>query len=105
MINTVGELVCQQYRRLDAARLQIAKEYFTKMCRRANSLWLSPLHMVPKSDGSSNPCGDYMLLNSKTVCDTYTLPNLRDFIGKMPGKKFFSTIDLTKGYWQIEMDP
>jgi hypothetical protein len=60
--------------------------------------------MVLKPDGSSRPCGDYRLLNSKTIKDTYTLPNLRDFIGKMSGKKFFSTIDLTKGYWQVPMD-
>ena len=109
-IKTVGDPVRQPYRRLDAARLKIAKEYFAKMCaegvcKRANSPWSSPLHMVPKPDGSARPCGDYRLLNSKTVRDTYTLPNLRDFIGKMAGKKIFSTIDLTKGYWQIPMDP
>ena len=61
--------------------------------------------MVPKPDGSSRPCGDYRLLNSRTVRDTYTLPNIWDFIGKMSGKKIFSQLDLCKGYWQIEMHP
>ena len=98
-IKITSEPVQQPYSRLDAARLKIAKEYFQDMCnqgvcRRANSPWASPLHMVPKPDGSSLPCGDYCLLNSKTVRGTHTLTDLRDFIGKMSGKKFFSTIDL-----------
>ena len=55
VINTVGDPVRQTYRRLDAARLEIAKRYFTEMCnmgvcKRANSPWASPLHMVPKPD-------------------------------------------------------
>ena len=95
---------------LDPERLSTAKRYLSKLleqgiCRRADSPFASPLHMVQKSDNPWSPCGDYRALNSHTLKDSYTLPNLKDFTPNLAGKHFFSTIDLVKGYYQVEVHP
>ena len=46
---------------------------------------------------------DYQLLNNMTAKNSYTLPNIWYFSSNLAGIKFFSTIDLTKAYWQIPM--
>ena len=110
VIETEGQPLYARPRRLDQVKLAAAKEEFQKMedagiIRRSDSPWASPLHMVPKPDGSWRPCGDYRRLNNVTRPDRYPLPNLRDFTNNLKGCKFFSKLDLVKGYHQVPMDP
>ena len=63
-INTEGPSAHATARRLPQEKLTVAKAEFDKMekigiIRRSNSLWLSPLHVVPKLDSGWRPCGDY----------------------------------------------
>jgi hypothetical protein len=92
--------------RLNPERLQIAKAEFKMLesagiVRRSKSPWASPLHMVPKKDGSWWPCGDYRCLNLVTTPDKYPLPNMQDLSNGLQGCTFFSKIDRVKGYHQI----
>jgi hypothetical protein len=65
--------------RLDLEKLEIAKVKLKRLesagiVRSSKSPWASPLHMVPKKDGSWQPCGDYCCLNLVTTLDKYPLP-------------------------------
>jgi hypothetical protein len=61
--------------------------------------------MVRKKDGSWRPCGDYRRLNLATKHNRYPLPSILDLANKLHGCKFFSVVDLVKGYHQVPMDP
>jgi len=97
-------------RRLAPDKLRIAEAEFIKLeasgiIRRSNSAWASPLHMVPKKDGSWRPCGDYRRLNTVTTPDRYPLPNMQDLANGLDGCTVFSKIDLVKGYHQVPIAP
>ncbi|GFT71205.1 hypothetical protein TNCV_3002051 [Trichonephila clavipes] len=49
-------------------------------------------------------CVDYRKLNSVTKKDVYPLPRIDDTLDCLKGAKFFSSMDLRSGYWQIEID-
>ncbi len=93
-------------RRLDPEKLQIAKAEFKRLesagiVHRSKSPRASPLHMVPKKDGSWWSCGNYRHLNLVTTPDKYPLPNMQDLSNGLHGCTIFSKIDLVKGYHQI----
>jgi hypothetical protein len=69
--------------------------------RCSNSPWASPLHLVPKKDGSWRPCSDYCCFNAVTIPDRYPLPNMQSLNDRMAGCTVFSKIDLVKAYHQI----
>ncbi len=69
--------------------------------QRSTLPWASPLHMVPKKDGTWRPCGDIRRLYLVTQPDEYPVPHMLDFMERFSDCTVFSKIDLRKGYWQI----
>ena len=50
-------------------------------------------------------CIDYRKLNKVTTNGPYLLPNIEELIANIGPSKFISTLDLTKGYYQVPVNP
>jgi len=50
-------------------------------------------------------CVDYCKLNSVTIQDAYPLLCIDESLGTLTGSKYFSTLDLLSGYWQVPLSP
>jgi transposase InsO family protein len=71
----------------------------------SNSDCSSPIVLIKKPDGSIRFCVDYRKLNEITIKDNYPMPNIEDKIDALGGSRVFTSLDLTSGYWQFEMEP
>jgi len=64
--------------------------------------WSSPMVLVRK-DGNYRFCIDYRKLNKVTVQQTMAATGIDDVIEIMHGKKYFSSLDLCSGYFQVPL--
>ena len=71
--------------------------------RKSCSPWASGIVLVRKKNGKLRFCIDLRKLNSKTLKDSYALPRIEQTLESLAGSKIFSTLDLTSGYWHVEM--
>jgi len=71
----------------------------------SQSPWASPIDLVAKRDGTTRFCVDYSRLNSATKMDVFPLPRIDDSTDILSQSKYFSTLDLRSGYWQVKMAP
>ncbi|XP_033221011.1 uncharacterized protein LOC117175411 [Belonocnema kinseyi] len=65
------------------------------------SPYASPMLLVRKASGDIRMCVDFRALNKLSVKDHYPLPRVDDLLGRLGGKKYFTTLDLASGYYQI----
>ncbi len=71
----------------------------------SRSDWASPIVLVPKTDGSVRFCVDYRKVNAVSKFDAYPIPRVDELLDRLGTARFYSTLDLTKGYWQIPLSP
>src|SRR6266498_2096795 len=72
--------------------------------KKSKSPWASPVVLVSKKDESIRFCVDYKKTNAITIVDIHLLPVVNDTVDKIGGKKYYTSIDLASGYWQVEVD-
>ena len=70
----------------------------------SSSPWASPIVLVAKKDGSTQFCVDYRKLNAITKLDVYPLPRIDNSLDLLAETRFFSTLDIASGYWQVGME-
>ena len=105
---TPGKVVRQRPYRIPQARRAAIREEVKTMLKlqvieESYSPWSSPIVIVPKPDGSLRFCNDFRKLNEISAFDAYPMPRVDELIERLGPARFVSTLDLTKGYWQVPL--
>lgn len=87
---------------------QIKEVLEQKIIKHSNSPYNSPIWVVPKKLDNSNVqkwrnVVDYRKLNEVTIDDKFPMPNIENLFDKLGKCNYFSTLDLAKGFHQIEV--
>ena len=69
------------------------------------SHWASPVIIFKNKDGSNRMCVDYRKLNEVTKKNSYPLPLIDETFDTIGRARYFTKIDLAKGFYQFSVDP
>jgi transposase InsO family protein len=78
---------------------------------KSKSPYASNLLLVRKPDPTAEGgvknrvCASFVQLNKQTVKDSYPLPNIQYIFDKIGRSKWFTTMDLLSGFWQVLIKP
>eukprot|EP00731_Ephydatia_muelleri_P008795 Em0004g1133a len=100
----------QSGRKLPFHQREEVKELLDGMLERqvietSQGSWSSPVVLVKKKDGSTRFCVDFRQLNAVTKKDAQPLPRIDKTLDVLGSARWFSCLDLTSGYWQVEVAP
>ncbi|CAM4640595.1 unnamed protein product [Lepidochelys kempii] len=70
----------------------------------SQSEWRSPVVSVPKPDGTRRICIDFRQVNAISRFNAYPMPRVDELLGRLGEAQFITTLNLSKGYWQIPLD-
>ncbi|CAK1599605.1 unnamed protein product [Parnassius mnemosyne] len=71
--------------------------------RESTSEYASPIILIKKKTGDYRLCIDFRALNKKTVKEHYPLPRIDDQLDNLSGFKYYTSLDLASGYYQVPM--
>ncbi|PIK36839.1 Retrovirus polyprotein [Apostichopus japonicus] len=94
------------HRRIPPHEWQEVREHLEKLLKQkviqeSSSPFASPVVLVRKKDGKLRLCVDYRALNNKTRKDAYPLPRIEEALDALKGAKYFCSLDLSHGYYQV----
>ena len=76
-----------------------------KVIQKSNSNYCSPAFPILKPNNDIRLVVNYKLINDKTNKCPYPVPSTHDLLTTFTNAKYFSTIDLAQGYYQIPVHP
>ncbi|XP_037942747.1 uncharacterized protein K02A2.6-like [Teleopsis dalmanni] len=69
-----------------------------------SSVWAAPIVVVSKPNGKLRICADFRIgVNSQIEIDRYSIPRIEELFYKLQGGQFFTKIDLSEAYLQVEL--
>lgn len=71
----------------------------------SNSPYASPIVVVNKPDKSLRICGDFRKVNAHIKFDAEPMADQHDIFSRLSKSRYFSKMDLAKGFYQLKLDP
>ena len=98
----------ERFRQIALPLLDEVREHLQEMLdggaiRPSQSAWCNAVVLVRKKDGGLWFCIDFQQLNARTKKDSYPLPWMQETMESLVRARFFSTMDLKSGFWQVKM--
>ncbi|KAL8440727.1 hypothetical protein Emag_007782 [Eimeria magna] len=95
-------------RRLSPAMRQVVRDAVAELDAQeitepSTGCWSTPIVTVRKASGAWRLCCDYRAINEHVRIPQQPLPRTDDILASFNGKKYFSVIDMCKGFYQIEI--
>ena len=86
------------------ARKAVVDMLENDIIRPSKSAWSNPFFFVKKPDGSLRFVIDFRKLNSFCPDDCFPIPLIDDLMLSLRGCRYFTSLDLTSGYYQVELE-
>ena len=74
-----------------------------RVIRKSTSPFTSNVVLARKKDGAISLCIDCRKLNQQTKKYVHPKPSIVDTLHSLVESKYFSSLDLKNGYWQVEL--
>ena len=71
----------------------------------SHSQYINPLCIVVKADGNVRLTIDARTLNKRCKSDHFRNENIEPLLDRINGARYYSTIDLSSSFWQVELAP
>jgi len=81
----------------------LIRESSAGLIRESSSAWASPVVSICKPDGAVRLCVEYRKNNTVTCPDPFYMATLEEVVQDVGKSKDISRLNLTKGYYQIEV--
>lgn len=87
---------------------QVTEMLTQKIIEPSTSSYNSPIILVPKKSTNGlkkyRLCVDFRQLNKRLIPDKFPLPRIDDVLDNLGRAKYFSTLDLFSGFWQVPLE-
>ncbi|CAI2194842.1 13766_t:CDS:2, partial [Funneliformis geosporum] len=92
------------YNNQEFIKKEIQKLLKSGLIRPSKSQWTSPVVVVEKKNSKKRLCIDYRKLYSVTKKNNYPLPRIDNMLETLEGSQWFTSLDLSSGFLQVELE-
>ncbi|BFF91641.1 uncharacterized protein DMAD_09873 [Drosophila madeirensis] len=105
-----GQVVSQAPYRVAEPKKEVVSRMVDELLQQdiiipSTSEYASPVVLIKKPNGSDRLCVDYRRLNKLIKKENFPVPNIEERLQEAKRFKYFSSLDLNSGYYQIEVAP